>query len=66
MTGTLPELRGRGLGRQVKLASINWAAENGVTQMFTTNDETNAPMLAINRRLGYQPRGRRVEYSRAT
>jgi hypothetical protein len=32
--------------------------------MATTNDETNAPMLAINRRLGYRPFGRRVEYLR--
>ena len=34
-------------------------------QLVTTNDETNAPMLAINRRLGYQPAGRRVEYLRS-
>ena len=27
---------------------------NGITQLVTTNDETNAPMLAINRRLGYR------------
>jgi hypothetical protein len=32
--------------------------------MATTNDETNAPMLAINERLGYRPAGRRVEYER--
>ena len=63
-TGTLAAYRGRGLGLAVKLASIEWAARNGVTQMVTTNDETNAPMLAINRRLGYIPSGRRVEYLR--
>lgn len=61
-TGTLGAYRGRGLGMAVKLASIEWAAANGVTQMVTTNDETNAPMLAINRKLGYVPSGRRVEY----
>jgi GNAT superfamily N-acetyltransferase len=64
MLGTLPEFRGRGLGTAAKLATIQWAAANGITQMFTTNDETNAPMLAINRRLGYVPAGRRVEYTR--
>ena len=63
-TGTLGEFRGRGLGLAAKLASIHWAAQQGVTQMFTTNDEANAPMLAINRRLGYAPAGRRVEFSR--
>jgi RimJ/RimL family protein N-acetyltransferase len=46
----------------VKLASIGWARSHGITQLATRNDETNAPMLAINRRLGYQPAGRHVEY----
>jgi GNAT superfamily N-acetyltransferase len=61
-TGTLRPYRGRGLALAVKLASIRWAAANGITQLVTTNDETNAPMLAVNRRLGYRPAGRRVEY----
>jgi GNAT superfamily N-acetyltransferase len=64
-TGTLRAYRGRGLGLAVKLASIAWAREHGVTSMQTNNDETNAPMLAINRRLGYRPAGRRVEWVRA-
>jgi GNAT superfamily N-acetyltransferase len=63
-TGTLREYRGRGLARAVKLATTHWAAANGITQITTTNDETNAAMLAVNRRLGYQPGGRRVEYLR--
>ena len=61
-TGTSREHRGRGLARAVKLASIRWAAGNGITQLVTTNDETNASMLAVNGRLGYTPTGRRVEY----
>ncbi|HEX5449099.1 MAG TPA: GNAT family N-acetyltransferase [Gaiellaceae bacterium] len=61
-TGTLREFRGRGLGLAAKLASLRWAAANGVTYVSTINDETNAPMLAINDRLGYKPAGRRVEY----
>jgi GNAT superfamily N-acetyltransferase len=63
-TGTSREHRGRGLALAVKLASTHWAAANGITQIVTTNDETNAPMLAVNRRLGYRPSGRRVEYLR--
>jgi len=62
-TGTAREHRGRGLAFAVKLATTNWAASNGVTQIVTTNDETNAPMLAVNRRLGYRQIGRRVEYA---
>jgi GNAT superfamily N-acetyltransferase len=63
-TGTMRAHRGRGLGVAVKLASIDWAARNGIVQLATRNDETNAPMLAINRRLGYRPAARRVEYLR--
>jgi RimJ/RimL family protein N-acetyltransferase len=62
-TGTAREHRGRGLALAVKLAATNWAADNGITQIVTTNDETNAAMLAVNRRLGYKPIGRRVEYA---
>jgi GNAT superfamily N-acetyltransferase len=54
-TGTLPDYRGRGLARLVKVASIRWAAENGIERIVTANDETNAAMLAVNRRLGYRP-----------
>jgi GNAT superfamily N-acetyltransferase len=61
-TGTRRAYRGRGLALAAKLASIHWAAGQGVTQLVTYNDTTNAPMLAINRRLGYVPSGRRVEY----
>jgi GNAT superfamily N-acetyltransferase len=60
-TGTRRAFRGRGLALAAKLASIEWAARNGVTSMHTYNDETNAPMLAVNRRLGYVPSGRQVE-----
>jgi GNAT superfamily N-acetyltransferase len=63
-TGTMPGYRGRGLALAVKLGSIHWAAERGVTSMVTTNDDVNAPMLAINRRLGYRPSGRYFDYTR--
>ncbi len=57
-TGTARAYRGRGLGLAVKLGSIHWAAAHGITTMVTANDAENAPMLAINRRLGYMPSGR--------
>ncbi len=63
-TGTLRAFRGRGLAFAAKLASIEWAVANGVTSMHTYNDETNAPMLAVNKRLGYTPAGRQVEMLR--
>jgi GNAT superfamily N-acetyltransferase len=61
-TGTRAAYRGRGHALAAKLASIEWAAANGVTKLVTYNDATNAPMLAVNTKLGYVPGGRRVEY----
>jgi RimJ/RimL family protein N-acetyltransferase len=52
-TGTLPEYRGRGLATLAKRASLTRAAELGITAVYTGNDVTNAPMQAINRKLGY-------------
>lgn len=54
-TGTAPEHRGRGLATAAKLAALHRAAADGVTVAYTGNDEANAPMLAINARLGYRP-----------
>ncbi|WP_033346658.1 GNAT family N-acetyltransferase [Catenuloplanes japonicus] len=55
MTATLPAHRGRGLARLAKTEALARAAAAGVRWAFTANDASNAPMLAINNRLGYQP-----------
>jgi RimJ/RimL family protein N-acetyltransferase len=54
-TGTLPQHRGRGLATLAKLAQLRWAAEEEIERVIADNDEQNAPMLSINRRLGYRP-----------
>ncbi|SIN23219.1 GNAT family N-acetyltransferase [Micromonospora cremea] len=54
-TGTVPAYRGRGLARLAKTAALHRAAAGGVRVAYTSNDEANAPMLAINARLGYRP-----------
>lgn len=64
LTGTVRELRGRGLARAAKVASIRWAAESGLKHLVTSNDSTNAPMLGLNERLGYRPRTTIVELVR--
>lgn len=56
-TGTRPEARGRGLARRVKTASLAALADAGVTTCGTGNAAANAPMLAVNRALGYRPSG---------
>lgn len=55
MTGTAPGFRRRGLARLAKEATIAWAAEAGVRTISTSNDTTNADMLALNDHLGYRP-----------
>ncbi|MEV0651205.1 GNAT family N-acetyltransferase [Phytomonospora sp. NPDC050363] len=52
-TGTHPGYRGRGLAMLVKSHSLHAAREAGVTEAFTINDAENAPMLAVNTKLGY-------------
>ncbi len=47
--------RGRGLALLMKRASLAAAARAGFVTVITQNDENNAPMRAINERLGYQP-----------
>ncbi len=54
-TGTLREYRGQGLATAIKTAGLLWAAEHGVERVHAFNDETNAPMLAVNTKLGYRP-----------
>ena len=54
LTATFPAYRRRGLALLVKLASIRWAAENGIERVLTENDAENASVLALNKRLGYR------------
>lgn len=55
ITGVLPAYRGKGLATALKLLAIRLARARGVTILRTNNDAENAPMLAINRKLGYHP-----------
>jgi GNAT superfamily N-acetyltransferase len=55
MTGTHREFRRRGLARLAKEATVAWAAEAQVRTISTSNDTTNADMLALNDHLGYRP-----------
>ena len=64
MTGTLRDYRGRGLAQLAKRATLVNAAKRGVELVTTENDETNAPMLRINEKLGYQPVGNTLGWSR--
>jgi GNAT superfamily N-acetyltransferase len=55
-TGVLPAYRGRHIALALKLLAIQCAQRYEVDYIVTNNDSENEPMLAINRRLGYQAR----------
>ena len=57
MTGVLPAHRGRGLAHLVKAYALRAARDAGMTRAYTANDSANAPMLAVNDKLGYRPSG---------
>jgi GNAT superfamily N-acetyltransferase len=63
-TATVPERRGQGLARLAKLHTIRWAAENGIREILTDNEEDNVAMLELNRSLGYRPLWRRRSFKR--
>jgi GNAT superfamily N-acetyltransferase len=54
-TGVRRGFRGLGIAKALKLESIAYAQERGGKTIRTNNDSCNLPMLAINRKLGYQP-----------
>lgn len=55
MTGVDRTYRGRGLAQALKVLSIRCARSHGAKYIRTNNDSQNAPMLVINRKLGYLP-----------
>lgn len=55
LTAVARSHRGTGLAQTLKKNQIHLAKKAGITRICTDNDSTNAPMLAINRGLGFQP-----------
>ena len=53
MTGIRRQWRGKGIARVLKLCLIKAARDLGFQEIETANDETNAPILALNRKLGF-------------
>ena len=47
------ELRGKGVATALKVKNLIWAKERGYTEIKTWNNSLNAPMLAVNIKLGF-------------
>jgi GNAT superfamily N-acetyltransferase len=54
ITGDLPAYRGKRLATALKSLAVRLARPRGVKLLRTNNDAENAPMLAVDRMLGYQ------------
>jgi mycothiol synthase len=52
--------RRRGIALALKREQIRRAADAGIEQIYTTNDETNFGMRGVNARLGYRPAPARI------
>ena len=53
-TGVAATHRGRGIATLLKRSQIAWAARSGYRELMTATQFDNAPMRAINDRLGYE------------
>jgi len=55
-TGVIRSYRGRKIALALKVLAARYARLHGARTVQTDNDSLNAPILAINRRMGYRPR----------
>ncbi|MBC8065515.1 MAG: GNAT family N-acetyltransferase [Chlorobia bacterium] len=54
LTAVKREHRGKGIAKALKANAAKWAIANGYRTVRTDNDTRNAPMLAINDKLGFR------------
>lgn len=53
MTGVAAKARGRGIATALKVAAAIWAKDAGYRSVRTYNAASNAPMLAVNGKIGF-------------
>ena len=64
LTGVLPDYRGLGIASALKLRAIDAAQARGCRLILTENHQDNAPMRAINKKLGFVPDALGISYSK--
>ncbi len=53
LTAVRRDWRGRGVASHLKRRTLRWAAENGLTELYTWTQAGNTSMLRLNEHLGY-------------
>jgi mycothiol synthase len=61
--GVDPELHGRGLGRELTLAGLDWMVDHGLASALLYVDAGNAPALRLYERLGFTIRRSRFAFA---
>lgn len=65
LTGTRRDWRGRGVAVHLKQRTLAWAADHGVTEVYTWTQDGNAAMRTLNTRLGYATTRTGLQLARA-
>jgi GNAT superfamily N-acetyltransferase len=65
LTAVRREWRGRGVASALKRTSMRWAAENGLTEVYTWTQHGNEDMRRLNEHLGFTTRAVSITVRRA-
>jgi RimJ/RimL family protein N-acetyltransferase len=62
LTAVAETHRNRGIATALKRAQIAWASSKGFRELMTSTQDGNAPMRAVNDKLGYEARPAWIRY----
>jgi mycothiol synthase len=65
LTAVRRDWRGHGIASHLKRLTLQWAAVNGVSELYTWTQAGNSSMVQLNEHLGYVPGQVSITVSRA-